>query len=407
MSDVRYLILLGDGMADYPLEELGGKTPLQAANTPHMDFIAQNGIIGLVRTIPPKFPPGSDVANLAVLGYNPEQYYTGRAPLEAAGMGIKLGKKDVAFRCNLVTLKFQPGKVFMEDFSAGHISTSEAKELIATLEKHLGSREIHFYSGVSYRHLMVWNNGYYQLETTPPHDIGGREIGDYLPEGKGRGKIIRLMNEASKIMERHEVNIKRVNNAQNPANYIWLWGQGKAPLLPLFYEKYHLKGAVISAVDLIKGIGILGGFKSINVPGATGYLDTNYEGKAKYALDELRERDLVYLHVEAPDEAAHSGDIKAKIKAIEDFDHKVVKTVLEGVKFFDSFKILVLPDHATPISLKTHTADPVPFAIYSSEKNNVSPSPIKFDERSASNSKVYIKDGHKLMDLFIKGKKLN
>ena len=401
---MKYLILLGDGMADYPLKELGGKTPLQAAKTPHLDFIAQKGIIGRVSTIPPGFHPGSDVANLAVLGYNPGRYYTGRAPLEAAGMGIKLGEKDVAFRCNLVTLKFHPGRILMEDFSAGHISTPEGESLLLSLEKCLGSEEIKFYPGVSYRHLMVWHDGLSQIKTTPPHDIGGQDIGTYLPEGKGKEKIIQLMNDSRKIFEKHEVNIKRVEKSQSPANSVWLWGQGKSPSLPSFYEKYRLKGTVISAVDLIKGIGVLAGLKPIDVPGATGYLDTNYEGKAKYALKELQEKDLAYIHVEAPDEAAHSGDIKAKIQAIQDFDHKVVKTILEGSEFFQNFRILALPDHATPISLRTHTADPVPFAMCSSEDIKLSSSSVRFDESSASASRIFVENGYELMDFFIKGK---
>ena len=401
---MKYIVLLGDGMSDYPLEELNGKTPLMVSRTPNMDFMVKKGILGRVQTIPEGFSPGSDVANLSVLGYDPTVFYPGRAPLEAAGLKIPLEANDVAFRCNLVTLQQKRNQWFMEDFSAGHISNEEAHRLIKDINNALGDNNFSFYPGVSYRHLMVWKEGLSEIKTTPPHDITGKEIEPYLPKGEGAEKIIELMEKAKKILARHPLNQQRKKQGKNPANSIWLWGQGKSLKIPSFKERYNCSGAVISAVDLIKGIGVSIGLEPIEVPGATGFLDTNYLGKAEYAINELKKKDFVYVHVEAPDEAAHNGDIKSKIQAIEDFDEKVVGTILNKIEVFSDIRIMVLPDHATPIQLKTHASDPVPFVIYPHfgeiEKNNLQ----TFDEESANKSKLFIFQGHKLMDFFISGK---
>ena len=401
---MKHIILIGDGMADYPVQELGGRTPLEAANIPNMDLMAQKGRLGLVKTIPEGFSPGSDIANLSILGYDPRKYYTGRAPLEAASMGLKLGTDDVAFRCNLVTLSIKDDEIYMDDFSAGHISTEEAKALISEIDKKLGSTDIRFYPGVSYRHLMVWKKGHERPDTTPPHDISGRAIACHMPKGEGKERIIELMDEAKMLLKDHPINKKRVAHAGKPANAIWLWGQGKAPTMPTLFETYGVSGAVISAVDLIKGIGIYAGLDVVNVPGATGYLDTNYRGKADYALRELEEKDLVYLHVEAPDEAAHSGDLKDKIEAIERFDRDVVGTILDGMDRFGDYGILVLPDHATPLTVMSHTTDPVPFARYSSHDKGTTPSKASgFNEKSAKEARLYVNEGSKLLGQFLEG----
>jgi 2,3-bisphosphoglycerate-independent phosphoglycerate mutase len=402
----KYMILIGDGMADYPMEELKGKTPLQAARTPHMDKLAQQGSLGLVCTMPPGFSPGSDVANLSIFGYDPQLYFTPRAPLEAAAMGVKLNPDDVAFRCNLITLSSRGKEALMEDFSAGHISTEEAREVIADLGKSLGNSTFHFYPGVSYRHLLVWRNGGKSaaLKTTPPHDITGREISPYIPAGEGEGEILRLMKAAEEILRDHPVNRARRQAGQKPASAIWLWGQGRAPnLLPLT-KRFGLTGSVISAVDLIKGIGFYAGLEIIDVPGATGYLDTNYAGKAEYALREISRKNFVYVHVEAPDEASHNGNLKEKIQAIEDFDRQIVAPIVRGLRDFDDFRILVLPDHPTPISLKTHSSDPVPFVLLKSEDlHQGSKADRGFDEMAAQKTGLFVEKGHELMEKFIKG----
>jgi len=367
---MKYIVIIGDGMADRPVKELDGMTPLQKASTPNMAKLASEGILGSVRTIPGGMHPGSDVANLSVLGYDPLKYYSGRAPLEAASIGVQLGADDVAFRCNLVTLKFdQRGeRAIMEDYSSGHITTKEAAALIKTLNKDLGSDDIKFYPGVSYRHLMVWANGSTDVECVPPHDILGKDIIDYLPIGKGEELLRTMMIDSVSSLGSHDVNKKRFKKGKNPGNSIWLWGQGKKPEMPTFKDKYSVDGALVSAVDLTKGLGIYAGFEILKVPGMTGYIDTNYKGKAEAALKALERVDFVYLHVEAPDEAGHSGNCMEKIKAIEDFDTLVVGTILEGINDFDEYKILLLPDHPTPVELRTHTNDPVPFVILDSRK---------------------------------------
>ena len=402
----KYMVLLGDGMADYPVAELGGKTPLQAARTPHLDRLCQQGKLGLVRTVPPGLPPGSDVANLSIFGYDPALHFTGRAPLEAAAMGVKLGPDDVAFRCNLLTISRRGEKEFMDDFSAGHISTQEARQIIAGIEKALGSHEFNFYPGVSYRHLLVWRNGgsSLSLTTTPPHDITGKPIAEYLPRGEGQEGICGMMKEARQLLQNHPVNEARQKSGKKPANAIWLWGQGKAPSLLPITKRFGLAGSVISAVDLMKGIGFYAGLEIVNVPGATGYLDTNYAGKAEYALREISKKDFVYVHVEAPDEASHNGNLKDKIQAIEDFDGKIVGPILHGLQAYENFRLLVLPDHPTPLVLKTHSSEPVPFVVFSSEDGGRALKKERFfDELSAQKAGLLIEKGHELLEKFIEG----
>jgi len=403
---MKYIVLIGDGMADRPLKELEGKTPLQKAFTPNMDRLAREGIIGTVRTIPPGFHPGSDVANLSILGYDPRKFYSGRAPLEAASMGVDLNKGDVAYRCNLVTLKFdkERTRAVMEDYSGGHISTGEARDLIKDINSGLGTDAIRFYPGVSYRHLMVWQNGTLDVECVPPHDITGKEITDYLPTGQGEEVLRNLMRASVGVLHNHTVNKERVSKGKKPANSIWLWGQGKKPQMPTFREKYSLSGALVSAVDLTKGLGVYAGFEILKVPGVTGYIDTNYTGKAEYSLKALEKCDFVYIHVEAPDEAGHSGNYRDKVKAIEDFDALVVGTVLRGAKAFEEYRILLMPDHATPIEARTHTSEPVPFVIYDSRKKRDNKG-AAFDEGIAERKDIMVvEEGHTLMDYFIRGK---
>jgi len=403
---MKYVIIVGDGMADYPVQSLGGKTPLMVARTPHMDFMAGQGEIGLVRTVPDGFNPGSEIANLSIFGYDPIRYYTGRGPLEAASLGVQLSDNDIAFRCNLVTLKFQGDQIVMEDFSAGHINNEEAREIIRDLNKKIGTKEIQFFPGVSYRHLMVLKNGAAKflnlgkLVLIPPHDIIGKEITAFLPQVKD--PILALMTKSQSLLKNHPVNVAREGKGLLPANSIWLWGQGRSPRMITLKERFGMDGFVISAVHLIKGIGILAGLEVLEVPGITGYFDTNYDGKAQYALKGLREKDFVYVHVEAPDEAGHMGDLQLKIDAIEAFDQKVVGAILKGIKDFDRYKILILPDHPTPLSVRTHTADPVPYLIYSNEVEDETGHGKTFDEVSAGLSGISFEKGFELIERFLK-----
>jgi len=397
---MKYVILLGDGMADYPLEELGEKTPLDVAVTPHMDTIASNGTIGLIDTIPPGYPPGSDVANLSVLGYDPQIYFTGRGPLEAASMGIKLSPNDIAYRCNLVTLDFE-GEPTIDDFNADHISSEEGKEIIDDLNRELSSDEMHFYPGVGYRHLMVWKEGSTLVETTPPHDIVGQKIHEYLPRGIGAEELKKLMVRSQDILARHPINTSRISRNKRPANSIWLWGQGRAPEMDPMTKKYNLKGGMISAVDLLNGIGVYAGLETISVAGATGYTDTDYLGKARKALEYLNKGDFVFIHVEATDEMGHEGNIEGKIKALEDFDEKVVGTVLQNISGYGPFRVVVLSDHPTPICVKTHVSDPSPFAVLSSENAENLSAGRPFTEVAAKESGILISPGYLLMNYFL------
>lgn len=400
---MKYVILLGDGMADYPTEKLGGKTPLQCAFAPFMDQIAAEGTLGLVDTIPPGFNPGSDVATLSVLGYDPVENFTGRGPLEAASMGISLGPNDMVYRCNLVTIgdKDSPGE-FMDDFTAGHISTEESREIILDLEKTMGSLLYKFFPGVGYRHLFVQRDAHSAPQTTPPHDITGKPIAEYLPQGDSADEINSIMRQAAEILKNHPVNIRRKEAGKKPANSIWLWGQGKKPKMMSLTEKYSITGGMISAVDLLKGIGVIAGLKVCPVEGATGYIDTNYEGKAKMALDVLNFMDFVFVHLEAPDEMGHEGNAEGKIKAIELFDEKIVGPILNKIGSFGDYRIIVLSDHPTPLDIRTHVADPSPFAVLSSIKEENRAAGLAFNEINAKNSNLLISPGYLLMEKFIR-----
>ncbi|MFH0790709.1 MAG: cofactor-independent phosphoglycerate mutase [Candidatus Omnitrophota bacterium] len=398
---MKYIVIVPDGMADYPIAELGGRTPLEAARTPNLDFIAQEGLLGRIKTIPDKMKPASDVANISILGYDPALYYTGRGPLEAANLGIELEETDVVFRCNLITAS---GDTLM-DYSAGHISTKEAAPLIKFIDQNLGSPRIKFYPGVSYRHLMLVKKGtderLEKLECQPPHDITSQNIPRNLPKGKNAEILIKLMKESRKFLDSHEINLVRIDLKENPANMIWLWGQGKKPKMPSFSEKYSLTGSVISAVDLIKGLGKILGLTVIDIPGATGYYDTDYAAKAKAALKSLKDKDFVFVHIEAPDEAGHNGDLREKINAIERCDQLIVGTILNKFKNKKDLRILVLPDHATPISVKTHTSDTVCFGIYG--EGITKKGFLNYSEKEAEKSELYFEKGHELMEYFIKG----
>ena len=402
---MKYIIIVGDGMADYPVESLGGKTPLMVAKIPHMDWMVEHGEIGLVRTVPDGFNPGSEIANLSIFGYDPIRYYTGRGPMEAASLGVKLTDNDVAFRCNLVTLRFQDSETVMEDFSAGHITDEEARGIIFDLNRELATNEIQFYPGISYRHLMVLKKRSAQfpnlekLDLIPPHDLTGREISSLLP--KMNGPVLNLMTESQRLLKNHPVNLARESKGLPPANSIWLWGQGRSPKMITLKERFGMDGYVVSAVHLIKGIGILAGLEVLEVPGITGYFDTNYEGKAQYALKGLREKDFVYVHVEAPDEAGHMGNLRLKIEAIEALDERIVGAILKGVKEFKRYKVLLLPDHPTPLSVRTHTPDPVPYVIYSNEAMAKDTRRKTFDEVSARLSGISIEKGFALIERFL------
>lgn len=391
---MKYLVLIPDGATDRLDASSGrGGTPLMAALTPNLDSLVGKSTVGVVHTIPENMTPGSDIANLGVLGYDPKKYYTGRAPFEAASMGLELGGDDVAYRCNLVQIKSTGKEWIMEDFSAGHISSDHALFLIEAIDRELGNEKFSFYPGVSYRHLMVWRGGEDKAECTPPHDIIGKPVGEFLPRGPGCDELINLEERAKQVLE-GEWN-------HTLANAIWLWGQGKKPHMPSFKERFNLTGSIISAVDLLKGMGISMGLAAIDVPGVTGYLDTNYVGKAEYAIESLKERDFVYVHVEAPDEAGHNGDYAAKVQAIEDFDEKVLGTILRRRDELGDFKILILPDHATPVALRTHVSDPVPFLIYSS--TDETDSSVKGFDESILNKKglTKIDHAHQLLYLFL------
>ena len=392
-------------MADYPLDQLEKKTVLQYADTPGFDHLASEGELGLARTIPDHMPPGSDTANLSVMGYDPLRYYTGRSPFEAISLGVDLTPDDVSYRCNLVTLS--PEGTYsdksMQDYCAGEISNDEAEVLIAEIKKHLGDKEIDFYCGSNYRHLMVWHGAPEDWELTPPHDISGKKIREYLPKGSGSAKVREMMERSFEILNDHPVNRRRVEKGLNPANSIWIWGNGKKPLLPLFEEKYGLKGAVISAVDLVKGIGLFAGLKLIQVEGATGNIDTNYSGKAEAAVEAFKKGDdFVYVHIEAPDECSHRFETENKIKAIEMIDSLVVRRIKDDLEQAGiEHSILLITDHATPLSLGTHTRDPVPFTIYRSSNPMANPSRT-FDEGCAAETGLFFGEGYRLMDRFIK-----
>lgn len=400
---MKYVVILCDGMADYPVKELQEKTPLEAAYVPNMDMLAKKSMIGLLKTVDDKLKPGSDIANLSVLGYDPEKYYTGRSPLEAGSIGIDMKDTDVSLRCNLVTLTDEENyeDKTITDYCADDISTEEAEILVNYLAENLNSEEFKFYSGVSYRHCLIWNNGTLELgDLTPPHDITGKEIKKYIPNHKNTEKLYELMKESFDLLKNHPVNLARIEKGHRPANSIWLWGEGVKANLDNFKDKYGLKASMISAVDLLKGIGKFSGMNVINVEGATGYVDTNFEGKAEAAIKSLKnDSDFVYIHIEAPDECGHRNEIENKVKSIELIDKYILGPILEELNKFCDYRILITPDHATPLILKTHTNDPVPFLIFDSQKELGSYE--VFNENTAKNSGLYIEPGYTIMDKFI------
>lgn len=367
---MKYLILVGDGMGDLPIAELGDRTPLAAASTPTLDWLCQKGELFCTRTVPIGYPPGSDVANLSLLGYKPEQYYTGRAPLEAAAMGIELAGDETAFRCNLVTLrKGEQDTIQMIDYSAGHITSEESEQILATLEAECATDRFHFKAGISYRHILVVKGDYPAMETVPPHDFIEKDVTAPWQRYMADPEWKKLMNRAQSVLAGHPVNLKRSEKKQNPANSIWLWGEGKLPSMPSFHERFGLRGSLISAVDLLKGLGVVSGLDILNIPGATGYIDTNYQGKADAALECLKFQDFVFVHVEGPDEAGHQGLMQDKLQAIEDFDGKIVAPIIQGLKERgEDFRLVATMDHFTPLSLRTHTDTPVPTILYDSRE---------------------------------------
>lgn len=402
-SQSKYVMLVGDGMGDYPLPELDGKTPLEAARTPNMDRLAALGRMGELCTIPDGMEPGSDVANMSLLGYDPRKYHTGRAPLEAASLGIALGPEDVAFRCNLVTLEQDGlGATVMGDYSAGHITTPEAREIIETLQAATEGLPFRLYPGVSYRHLLVWTGGRDDLSTTPPHDITGQAVERYAYVYETEAGLKAFMERASHLLASHPVNQRREAAGCKLANAVWLWGQGRAPRMPTLHDRAGLTGAMISAVDLLKGIGVYAGLEPVAVPGATGYLDTNYAGKVEAALRALEGGNFVYVHIEAPDEAGHEGSLVKKIEAIEAFDEKVVGPMATGLSRFPEARLLIVTDHLTPISKRTHVTDPVPFLLVPSLRPVDTVGGMTFCESSARGTGVFLRSGMELFDLLLK-----
>lgn len=401
---MKYLVMLCDGMADEPNEALGNSTPMEKANKPCMDSLAAKAEVGIVKTVAEGLKPGSDVANLSVLGYEPAVYYSGRSPLEAASIGIDLKDTDVTLRCNLVTLSDDEdyeNKTIL-DYCADDISSEEAKILIEYIQEKLGNDVFRFYPGVSYRHCLVWRNGNpHPGVLTPPHDITGKVITDYIPKGEAVDELYDLMKKSYDLLKDHPVNKARIARGKRPANSIWLWGEGTKPLLDNFSEKFGIKGSMISAVDLLKGIAICAGMNSVDVEGATGYLDTNFDGKCKAAIEEFKKgADLVYIHVEAPDECGHRGEIENKVKAIEMIDEHILAPVVEFLKGYDDFAVLVCPDHPTPLSIRTHTSTPVPYLIYDS-KNEINSGVKVFCEKEARETGNYIEKGFTMMNYFL------
>ncbi len=401
---MKYLVLLCDGMADVPNAVLGDKTPMELANKPYMDSLAKKSKIGMCRTVADGLKPGSDVANLSVMGYDPLKSYTGRSPLEAASIGIDLKDTDVTLRCNIVTLSDEESyeDKTMVDYCAGDISTEDARQIIATIEEKLGNDIYKFYSGVSYRHCLVVSNGTTDLgEMTPPHDISGRVVGEYLSDSDNAKPLIELMKKSYDILKDHPVNIARMEKGLRPANSIWLWGEGTKPVVENFKEKNGVSGCVVSAVDLLKGIGKCAGMLTPEVSGATGYLDTDFEGKTSAGIDAFKNGcDLVYLHFEAPDECGHRGEAENKVKAIEYIDSRSLKALLE---YFDGcgddYRILIMPDHPTPLCTMTHSREPVPFLLYDSRvaENGAE----SFTEKSAADSGIFIEHGPSIMDMLL------
>lgn len=401
---MKYAVVLYDGMADYPVPALNGKTPMECAKKPNLDKLARYGCVGTVKTVADGLKPGSDIANMSVLGYNPKECYTGRSPLEAVSIGVNMKPTDIIFRTNLVTLSDEADyeNKTMVDYSAGDISTAEATEIIKSVQEHFGNEKFAFYSGVAYRHCLVWSNGTLDLgKMTPPHDISGKVIGEHLSKSENARELIQMMKDSYSFLMEHPVNKKRIAEGKRPANSIWLWGEGTKPSLPDFKEKYGVEGSIISAVDLLKGIAKCAGMAAPEVEGATGYIDTNFDGKADCAVKELETKDFVYIHLEAPDECGHRNEPENKVRAIEMIDEKILGKLIPSLEKYDDYKVMVLPDHPTPIVTMTHAGDPVPYLIYQKSKaadNGI----LTFTEKTAEETGNYIETGYTLMDSFIK-----
>jgi 2,3-bisphosphoglycerate-independent phosphoglycerate mutase len=399
---MKYLILVGDGMGDRPCPELDGRTVLESAETPHMDRLAQEGVLGLAQTIPEGKEPGSDTANMSLMGFDPGVYHTGRSPIEAAAMGVDLGPNDIAFRCNLVTLEWQDGSTLMKDYSAGHVDTQSAEQFVRAVDGALGRDGLKFHPGVSYRHLLVWQDGPLQAVTVPPHDRTGQKVDDVLQEGGASAAVYDLMRASWPVLAEHPLNQLRNHEGKAQVNSIWLWGQGTKPSLVTYQDRFGLSGFTVSAVDLIKGLGLLAGLESVDVEGATGFLDTNYAGKVQAVLDGLKTSDIAFLHVEAPDEAGHSGKLDLKMQAVEQFDERVVGPVLAGLDKMGPHRVLLATDHYTPLEVKTHTREPVPYVIWDSQ--SISSGGTGFNEKSAlATAGDKVVPAHELVSLLVKG----
>jgi 2,3-bisphosphoglycerate-independent phosphoglycerate mutase len=399
---MKYLILVGDGMGDHPIAELDGKTPLDAARTPMMDELCRQGELFFTTTVPDGFPPGSDVANMSLMGYDPAKYYTGRAPLEAAAMGVHLAADEIAFRCNLVTIDHgDHGDVTMRDFAAGHISNEESHQIVSALEAECASDLFHFHPGVSYRHLLVFKGEHPGFLTVPPHDHIGRDVTEHWRQYLAVPEWQRLFLKAAKVLADHPINRMRKEKSKNPANMIWPWGEGKSPTMPTLHERFAITGSMISAVDLLKGLGVVGGLSVVAIPGATGYIDTNYEGKARAAIDSLAHQDMVFVHLEGPDEAGHQGLLADKIQAIEDFDARIVRPIIEHLRSEGAeFRAVITMDHYTPLAIRTHTREAVPTILYDSRKQQGSG--CSFCERTCelhnATTRNSLKNGFSLID---------
>lgn len=389
---MKYIMLIPDGMADLPMTELDGMTPMMAAKTPNFDALAEMSLVGSVLTVPPGMYPGSDVANMDLLGYDPRKYYTGRGPIEALAMSVPMDNGDVAYRCSLVS---SDGTTLFDN-SAGHISTDEARPLIELLDQKLGTDKRKFFPGVQYRHIMAEKGGSIDLQTIPPHDFVGQALAGRWPEGSGAERLKQLMFDSLELLDSHPINIKRREEGKEPGNMIWLWGQGYAPSLPNFLQTYGKVGGVITAVDVVRGLGRATGLKIIDVPGATGYIDTDYIAKASYALAALDTLDFVYIHVESPDESGHEGNLDHKLQSIEDIDKKLLATLRAGMAKRGPYRLLIVPDHKTPISLRTHEEGPVPFLLFDSENPHTA-SHFPFDERAVIEAKTQVDDGTRLI----------
>jgi 2,3-bisphosphoglycerate-independent phosphoglycerate mutase len=403
---VKYVIIHGDGMADWPCDELGGRTSLEAARKPNMDAIASRGQFGLVATIPPGMPSGSDVGTMTMLGYDPTRYHTGRAPIEAASQGIELGPDDVVFRMNLVSLKpVDGGGRIMHDFTSGHIASEEAAGIVSDIARELSGDGIEFHHGVSYRHLMVWRHGIDGARLTPPHDIAGKPVELHLPSGEGADRLSAIMRGAAEILRDHPVNRARRADDKVEATDVWFWGQGKRPVLPTLKTRFDVDGSVISAVDLVNGLGRLAGLKVITVPGATGFLDTDYAAKGRYGLEALKNCDFLLIHIEAPDEAGHMGRADLKVEALERIDELILGPMLDALPGFGEYALLLMPDHATPSKLKTHSNEPVPFAMLRSESPRSGRANFsrRYTEAEARRTGVMVGQGYRLIEALFKG----